>query len=248
MVGHGLGRAFVVDNLVAALEVCEAVFYIGEFATNEGNAVVDELGCIFGYVVFVVHHVFFVYVEECVEHIGGAVGVDVAASEHDERCFLVVLLSRDASGVGSCCHIERKPCDVNFFVLPLVERASAHHAELADGRVDGLSECNIHVGQFVAFAVGEVGECAGVAARFLYGEGHALLLAFAFRVAFQRTLENHFEGPLVAVERNGVEMFFRGVVHVEMQTVYDALHKALRSKDENFVLEVVAHAHAVELK
>ena len=247
-VHHELGRLLEVNELVALLEVGQLVLHAAQLGGNDADALVDELRRVLCHAVLVLHHVFLVGIVERVEHVVGALFVLFLDGEDNEGGFLVILRHGHlrledigGNGHGHAAHLDH-------LVFPACVALAADDDELAVGSLHGLSELCLLVGEIVAFEVREAGEQHLRVGKFFHlkVEHHALhALGLFLR---EGVLEDYLEGALVAVEGHFVEVLLCHVVHVQTKFLHDAHHEALRGNDEDFVFQVVAYAHTVELK
>ena len=239
LVHEGLGVLLEVDNLVAALEVGQTVFGVGQFGPHDGRAVFDEAHGALGHAVFVGHDVAHVGVVELVQHVLGPLSARVVTGQYDERTFLVILGRAHLAAVkgrgghqGQVRHADLLPA------RKLVERLSPFEGEHAGGR--GYRAARLHlVG--LGVAVGAHAETAqhdgAVVAQLHVEAGRLGGLVF----------EAHAHGR-VFIKGDGAQVPCCRVVDVEAERVDHVFHQSLRGKDENLVLQVVAHADAVHFE
>ena len=96
--------------------------------------------------------------------------------------------------------------------------------------------------------VGEAREQDGALVAFCHLESQCAEFQLFGPLFGERFLEEHLEGPFIAVHGHLMEVFLAQVVDVEAQAFGHAQHEPLGGDDEYLVFQVVADADTVEFE
>ena len=226
------GCGLHVGKQVGALVGGDVLVDVAELLLDDAEALVDEHGGAHGDLVLVLDPVLVVDGDQGVEHVLGALGVDVLEREVDDRGVLAVEGGREARGVGG-----RGPGDGGARDVDGQPRGGP----VAAGGLDEHPACRGRDGD-----AGRGGEAfRGVLLLAVAGEAGEPPLPAALGVHHHRgglvvlqVEEGHLHGQLAPVEHAAVEVALGGVVHVEVQPLDHVEHDGGRLHGDELVVDV----------
>ena len=224
-----------VHHLVALLEALQLGLHTTQFAFDDEQALVDELGGVHRHLVFVVESLLVIDIDQRVEHVLGTQGGIVLERQDQDGRFVLFLPDSHAPLEAACHGIQRFLADMNITPRPRLSPTVGARNEdtlAADGK--GIVQSH--------------GICFIVGCRYSLEIGKLhLLLVLGSHGERNVPLRHHVdEGDIhrrEVVKLVHAQALFQPVVHIGMQPLHHLAHQALGTKLEN----LVGHVHLINI-
>ena len=228
-----------VGEQVGALVRRDVGVYVAEFAFEHAEAVRDEVGGGAGNLVLVVDPAFLIYVNDGGDDVFGALGVDIAVGDGDERTLVVDESGADAGLDDGRHHVVGAVFDVeglSAFGEECLEAGLGHDADFTHGGVDDGVVLSLDGGFLFLVVEGEAAHFEGVPVE-MEGELSVVLSGEA--------VEDDLHGELFAVEGDAVEASVGFVADIQPDALAGLGEDGGRLDDGELVVDVtLVHADA----
>ena len=172
-----------VGQQVLALVGRDVLVDVAQLLLDEAETVVDEEGGAHHDLVLVLEPVVVVDRDQHVEEVVGAAFRDVVDGERHHVGVLGRELDAQLCGIGTCGTLDGPVRHVDVVLLIRLEVVGGHHAELTDGRVDGVAQVGRGFASHLFAVEDEAGEVCLVLAD-LHIEGQRSVVEGTHQVDF----------------------------------------------------------------